>query len=51
MKSFKSTVWLLTQPVLIIGTYNKDGKPNVMNAAWGGTTFRRLANEVDGIIR
>ena len=28
MKSFKSTAWLLTQPVLIIGTYDKSGKPN-----------------------
>ena len=28
MKSFKSTAWLLPQPVLIIGTYDKDGKPN-----------------------
>ena len=36
MKSFKSTAWLLTQPVLIIGTYDKEGKPNAMNAAWGG---------------
>ena len=36
MKSFKSNPWLLPQPVLIIGTYDKDGKPNAMNAAWGG---------------
>ena len=36
MKSFKSTAWLLPQPVLIVGTYDKDGKPNAMNAAWGG---------------
>jgi flavin reductase (DIM6/NTAB) family NADH-FMN oxidoreductase RutF len=36
MKSFKSTAWILPQPVLIIGTYDKDGKPNAMNAAWGG---------------
>ena len=35
MKSFKSTAWLLPQPVLIIGTYDKEGKPNAMNAAWG----------------
>ena len=28
---------MLPQPVLIIGTYNIDGKPNAMNAAWGGT--------------
>jgi flavin reductase (DIM6/NTAB) family NADH-FMN oxidoreductase RutF len=27
---------LLPSPVLIIGTYNQDGKPNIMNAAWGG---------------
>ena len=24
MKSFKSTAWLLPQPVLIIGTYDKE---------------------------
>ena len=24
------------EPVLIIGTYNEDGTPNAMNAAWGG---------------
>ena len=36
MKSFKSTAWLLPQPALIIGTYDKEGKPNAMNAAWGG---------------
>ena len=27
---------LLPCPVLIIGTYDSDGKPNIMNAAWGG---------------
>jgi flavin reductase (DIM6/NTAB) family NADH-FMN oxidoreductase RutF len=27
---------LLPSPVLIIGTYNSDGMPNIMNAAWGG---------------
>jgi len=27
---------LLPSPVLIIGTYGSDGKPNMMNAAWGG---------------
>jgi len=37
MKSFGSKPWMLPQPVLIIGTYNKEGKPNAMNAAWGGT--------------
>ncbi|MCQ2605644.1 MAG: flavin reductase [Bacteroidales bacterium] len=36
MKSFKSKPWILPQPVLIIGTYDKEGRPNAMNAAWGG---------------
>lgn len=27
---------LYPMPVLIIGTYNADGTPNAMNAAWGG---------------
>lgn len=36
MKNFKPKAWLLPQPVLIIGTYNVDGTPNAMNAAWGG---------------
>ena len=36
MKNFKPNAWVLPQPVLIIGTYNEDGTPNAMNAAWGG---------------
>ena len=36
MKSFGKKAWLLPQPVLVIGTYNKDGEPNAMNAAWAG---------------
>ncbi len=36
MKSFKPGAWMLPQPVMIIGTYNADGVPNAMNAAWGG---------------
>lgn len=27
---------LLHSPVLIVGTYDSDGRPNMMNAAWGG---------------
>lgn len=27
---------MLPQPVLIIGTYDENGKPNAMNAAWAG---------------
>lgn len=36
MKDFKPKAWMLPQPVLIIGTYDEDGTPNAMNAAWGG---------------
>lgn len=36
MKSFGQKPWMLPQPVLIIGTYNQDGTPNAMNAAWAG---------------
>lgn len=36
MKNFKPKAWMLPQPVLIIGTYDEDGTPNAMNAAWGG---------------
>lgn len=36
MKSFGKKAWLLPQPVLVIGTFNKDGEPNAMNAAWAG---------------
>ena len=34
MKSFGSKPWILPQPVLVIGTYDKEGKPNAMNAAF-----------------
>lgn len=36
MRNFKAKAWMLPQPVLIIGTYDADGTPNAMNAAWGG---------------
>lgn len=36
MKSFKPEPWVLPQPVAIIGTYDEDGTPNAMNAAWVG---------------
>lgn len=37
MKSFKPNAWFLPQAVIVIGTYNADGTPNAMNAAWAGT--------------
>ena len=36
MKSFGQKAWFLPQPVLVIGTYDENGKPNAMNAAWAG---------------
>lgn len=30
---------MFPMPVLMIATYNDDGTPNVMNAAWGGITL------------
>lgn len=35
-KDFGAKAILYPMPVLIIGTYNDDGTPNAMNAAWGG---------------
>ena len=35
-KNFGAKPWLYPMPVFILGTYNADGTPNAMNAAWGG---------------
>ena len=35
-KNFGAKSWLYPMPVLIIGTYDENGTPNAMNAAWGG---------------
>ncbi|MBR7131673.1 MAG: flavin reductase [Lentisphaeria bacterium] len=35
-KNFGAQTWLYPMPVLIIGTYDENGTPNAMNAAWGG---------------
>ncbi len=35
-KNFGSKPWTYPQPVLIIGSYDEDGTPDAMNAAWGG---------------
>lgn len=36
-KNFGPKTWVLPMPVLIIGTYDEEGNPDMMNAAWGGT--------------
>ena len=35
-KNFGVKPWVYPQPVLMIATYDETGKPNLMNAAWGG---------------
>ena len=35
-KDFGSKAIITPLPVLVIATYNDDGSPNAMNAAWGG---------------
>ena len=35
-KSIGAKTIVYPTPVFIIGTYDKEGKPNAMNAAWGG---------------
>lgn len=35
-QSIGAKTMLFPTPVLMIGTYDQDGKPNLMNAAWGG---------------
>ena len=35
-KNFGVKSWFYPLPVLIIGTYDEEGKADAMNAAWGG---------------
>ena len=35
-KNFGVKSWFYPQPVLIIATYDENGNPDAMNAAWGG---------------
>lgn len=42
MKKIAPKPWFAPQPVLIIGTYNKDGVANAMNAAWAGSDGKAL---------
>ena len=42
-KNFGAKPWTYPQPVFIIGSYDEEGKPDAMNAAWGGISE---ANEI-----
>ena len=35
-KNFGPKCWLFPMPVFIVGSYDENGNPNAMNAAWGG---------------
>ena len=34
--SFGPQSWLFPMPVLVVGTFDENGKPDAMTAAWGG---------------
>ncbi|NBI65029.1 flavin reductase family protein [Clostridiales bacterium] len=36
IKNFGTNPWFYPLPVLIVGTYDEEGKADAMNAAWGG---------------
>ncbi len=35
-KNFGAKAWTYPQPVLMIASYDENGNPDIMNAAWGG---------------
>ena len=35
-KNFGAKPWTYPQPVFILATYDENGVPDAMNAAWGG---------------
>lgn len=38
-KNFGAKPWTYPQPVFIVATYDADGRPDAMNAAWGGIDY------------
>lgn len=48
-KNFGAKPMLYPMPVFIIGTYNPDGTPNAMNAAWGGMADTELVSICLGV--
>ena len=47
-KSLGPKTLLYPTPVWVIGTYDKEGKPNVMTIAWGGLLYREEHPKVIG---
>ena len=35
-KNFEAKPWTYPQPVFILASYDENGAPDAMNAAWGG---------------
>lgn len=40
-KNFGTKPWTYPQPVFILATYNEDGTPDAMNAAWAASARTR----------
>ncbi len=38
-KNFGAKPWTYPQPVFIVAAYDEEGRPNAMNAAWGGIDY------------
>ena len=59
-KNFGTKPYMYPMPVLIIGSYDENGVPNAMNAAWGGIADYKkvslylkdpiLKNDISGIV-
>lgn len=43
-KNFGVKAWLYPQPVFIVATYDAQGNPDAMNAAWGGMDYDDQVN-------
>ncbi len=43
-KNFGAKPWTYPQPVFIVAAYDVQGRPNAMNAAWGGIDFDNQIN-------
>ena len=47
-KNFGAKAWLYPMPVLIIGSYDEEGRADAMNAAWGGISLEERISGVQG---
>lgn len=47
-KNFGTKTWLYPMPVFIVAAYDAEGKPNAMNAAWGGIHTDNMGRNLPG---